>query len=221
MSFMNTYHIFNTNSPLFLESKNQILGAITSYQSVNTGLLPTCKKLNDVVNSLPNIFPPIKTIQRHGGLRNFYENILGLIYVDGRSGDVRSDMARSLHNRSVDTSIPFTRRLIELFGEVNVHIEEPYPNSNIRTDYTIYLKSGRKLYIDVFFAMDMHSLGGCIRLKANKLPKRFNGETYFVSMNEVGISTDSIDYFMYMKKSKFPDNIKVLTVSDMLKKLST
>ena len=218
---MITYHIFNPNNISYDEHKLAILARLNSYQSVNGNLLPTAKKINEVAKSLPGIFPPIKTIQRHGGLRNFYENILGLVYIDGRSGEYRSDVARSINDRSIKISEPFTRKLIGLFGEVNVHIEEPYPNSVARTDYTIYLKSGRKLYIDVFYPMDMHSLGGCIRLKANKLAKSFKEETYFVSMNEIGISTDSIEQFMYAKKSAFPDNIKVLTVSAMLAKLST
>lgn len=157
--------------------------------------------------------PTARQIQRRlGGLPEFRAKFLPDQPTDHTKGDVRSAVAKITKARSYVYEEEFYNFLINLFPEHLVHEQKRLRPGNIACDFFIYTSQKAGIAIDLFYAMDVHSLAGIIRIKLKRygqLP--IAQKVYFVSVINPHISQEAIDRIITKRKTVFPENISVVT----------
>jgi SAM-dependent MidA family methyltransferase len=88
----------------------------------------------------------------------------------------------------------------------------------VASDYFIYFSANKGIVIDLFYAQDMHSLGGVVNIKL----KRYSSlpfKTIFILVGNELIDIDTIRKYLSRRKVPIPFNILVDTENNF--KVST
>lgn len=161
-----------------------------------------------------NGLPTKRSLERNGIKMKEIRKVFG-INPDMRTGVDRSEVASRINKREIRLNSPIKKRLVQMFGERNVHIESTFTDDHRnRVDFKVYFDGGCYL-IDVFYPSTQHSYLGCVAQKKNKyknaLPLIDDSlkEILFVCLNK----------HIEIKKSEIGDKIRVIGESDMWKLL--
>lgn len=225
VSLMITYPIYSTQENVKAESKKNILEIFEAFKS-DTGRYPHTKDLISLSQKHKDIIPNPRSIQRRGGLRMFYEQLLGLPYVDSRTNDIRGAVAALANVRANDTEATMHSLLSSIFGPDAVEDQVTYPDQSetrYKADFRLRRENGTTVYIDIFYASDLHSLTGCVNRKVKKLsllslPK--NATVLLVSVAD-GINQTQIDQYVRNRKSPLPSRVSVMHIKNAIDMLST
>jgi hypothetical protein len=149
---------------------------------------PTVKEV-DVFEYLPTS----RTIQRSFGGMVELRKILGLnTPLNHTSGETSANVAREADNRAKQYEEKLYFELITKIPEVRVHEHKIIRPGNTAADFFIYRTDTDGIVIDLFYAMDMHSLAGIINIKMKKYLD-VKHPVYFVLVGNFQISQYEID----------------------------
>lgn len=184
------------------------------------GHYPSCEEF-DVCPQAPC---STRTVQRiFGGLVHVKRGMgIAEDEVDQRRGPIRSITATKCIARSLHDENLFYRFLVELFGKMKVHRQEYY-DSEIRlhkSDYCLFITENKKMYIDIFWAINPDNCIGCINLKLKKIPEDVEGKIYLVCSNP-DIKKEDLYKKVARKTKKLPKNIEVIHINDFKEKITT
>lgn len=184
---------------------------------------------NEKHGHYPNIFEfdsdptkpcSIKTIQRHyGGYINLKKQ-MGIVNPDARKGKARSNMASISMSKSIESENEFYNKLINKYGEINVHRWQKYKNEYlIRSDFGIYCMDKKHFFIDIFWASNHKNALNVVNLKVKKLPDGIADKVYFVCTNP---EIDKVKFYdsIKFKKNKLPSNVECYEISDFNEKMA-
>lgn len=163
--------------------------------------------------------PSVKTIERSfGGMVRLRETLKLDIPLDFTKGETRSLVAGEAFKRSQKYEKDFLDILTTKIPEIRIHEHKIIRPGNTASDFFIYTSNNSGIMIDVFYAMDVRSLAGIIRIKALKcldikLP------IYFVLVNDNDINQEELDYLKEHKKIELPENITIITKTNFLNKI--
>ena len=161
------------------------------------------------------LLPSSRQIQRRFGGLIQLRTILGLPqdFLDFTRGNIRSTVSKKISARGIDVEKLIYDLLISRFGEICVHEQKPfgYYKNKSRLDFLVYCKNF-KFGVDVFFANDVHSLGGCINIK-EKSYKNIDFDLIFLSANN-DIAQTTIDIFIEHKSNILDPYIKILNLEN-------
>lgn len=170
------------------------------------GRFPTVKEV-DVFEYLPTS----RTIQRSFGGMMGLRKTLGLASpVNFSSGETRSNTAREADLRAKKYEEEFYRYLISQVEEMRVHEHKIIRPGDTAADFFVYKNDSEGIVIDLFYARDMHSLGGVVNIKSKKYTK-VKYPVYFVLVGNKDLSQQTIDEKVGNRKNQLPVHIKVLT----------
>lgn len=213
------YPIFFSDPEPKEKNRQQILEAFNAFKEKHNRY-PACKEIDLLSKENPNV-PTVRNIQCYMRMRRFYEDLLGIPYVDARTGDTRAATARMANLIAMGDESTMYKKLEALFGESNVHHGALYPgqtNTKITADFKVYYEPKKFFLVDTFSANGIFNLNGCINIKLKKLQRC--GVTnvapiYFVSCHDA-VNQFQIDTLMKAKKIPFPRTIKVLDIDTAL-----
>ncbi len=180
------------------------------------GHYPTSKEVDDF-----EYLPTRKTLERSfGGITKLRET-LGLdIPKDYRTGITRSNMAASADKRARKYEEEFYNYLVSKIPEVRVHEHKIIRPGDTAADFFIYTSDTSGIVIDLFYAMDMHSLVGVVNIKFKKyIGVKF--PVYFVLVGNKEITQEIINDKMNNRKNPLSDHIQVLTEENFKKSLDS
>lgn len=182
------------------------------------GEYPTTNEMKKLTAANRGVIPSIKWIQNSGGIIEFYRS-LGLNYTDARTGARRGNVAMVANKKSQSLDTEFSKQLVDMFGESNVHWQAPYNKGKTlhRSDFKVYKKDGTFFFIDLFFPKDEESFAGCVNLKLKKLAQieiEKNAPVYFISCNEETTSPYTVYHFIKVRKTSIRENIKLIHISE-------
>lgn len=195
----------------------RIIPILEAYKAEH-GEYPTTPAIGKLKRKHPTILPSPRWIQTHGGIIPFYHS-LGLHYTDARTGARRANVANNANRKSQSNDVMFAQRLVETYGEPNVHWQAPY-NKGVslhRSDFKVFTPSGRFFFIDLFFPQDIESLQGCVNLKLKKLSKipiEKNAEIFFICCNEDEVSDFQVERYVKSRKTPLPRNVTLMHIID-------
>jgi hypothetical protein len=170
------------------------------------GRYPTVKEV-DVFEYLPTS----RTIQRSFGGMMQLRRSLGLNSpVNFSSGETRSSTAREADLRARKYEEEFYRYLTSQVEEMRVHEHKIIRPGDTAADFFVYKNDSEGIVIDLFYARDMHSLGGIVNIKLKKYTN-VKYPVYFVLVGNEDINQRIIDEKVGNRKNQLPTHIKVLT----------
>ena len=164
--------------------------------------------------------PTGRTIQRTFGGIVELRRVLGLnTSLNFSSGEMRSNTARVADTRARQYEERFYFELISKIPEVRVHEHKIIRPGDTAADFFVYTSDNDGIVIDLFYAVDMHSLAGVVNIKMKKY-LNVKQNVYFVLVGNDDISQRQIDEKIYNRKNKLPEHIKVLTEKNFVKSLA-
>lgn len=177
---------------------------------------PTSKEIDTF-----DYLPTVKTLQRSFGGLVELRKVLGLdTPSDHRTGITRSNVASDADQRAKKYEKEFHAYLISKIPEVRVHEHKIIRPGDTAADFFIYTEDSKGIVIDLFYAMDMHSLGGVINIKYKKyLDVKF--PVYFVLVGNNEITQEVIDQKINNRKNQLPNHMSVLTENNFKKSLNS
>lgn len=166
-----------------------------------------------------SLLPSVKTIQRHFGsltafrqqmgyrhnYKNFEKHSKKFKEANRRAQQYEKELYEALYEKYHDTD----SNKISVYRELEYHTYHtgPEPSEYIRSDVALVdRETNHIVFVDFFYASDIRSAGGCIRIKTNKIKKNpftTHGYTYeivFVCTNEA-ITQDMINGLACLKSS--------------------
>lgn len=158
--------------------------------------------------------PTSRTIQRSfGGLMKLRKTLGLNTPINHSSGATRSKTASDADKRAKKYEKEFYSHLISKIPEVRVHEHKIIRPGDTAADFFIYTTDTDGIVVDLFYAMDMHSLGGVVNIKSKKY---LNVEfpVYFVLVGNEQINQEVIDQKVNNRKNQLPSHIYVLTESN-------
>jgi hypothetical protein len=180
------------------------------------GKYPTVKEVDQF-----EYLPTSRTIQRSfGGMPLLRKNLSLTGPLHFGSGDNRSRIAREADLRARTYEKEFYRYLIKKIPEVRVHEHKIIRPGDTAADFFIYTSDTKGIVIDLFYAMDVHSLGGVVSIKT----KKYIGvkcPVYFVLVGNDQINQEIINNKIANRKESLPTHIHVLTEMEFKKSLIT
>mgnify|MGYP003392911516 CR=1 FL=1 len=163
--------------------------------------------------------PTARTIQRSFGGMTALRQTLGLDTPwDHRSGETRAKVASVADKRAQVYEKEFYEHLVARVPEVRVHEHKIIRPGDTAADFFIYTNNSEGIVIDLFYAADMHSLGGIVNIKS----KKYSGvkfPVYFVLVGNDKITQESIDRKMNNRKNILPLHIRVVTEANFKEQL--
>lgn len=170
------------------------------------GKYPTSKEVDTF-----DYLPTRKTLERSFGGMVKIREILGLdTPSDYRTGTTRSKIAADADKRAKKYELEFYNFLTSKVPEVRVHEHKIIRPGNTAADFFVYTTDTAGIVLDLFYAMDMHSLVGVVNIKYRKyLDVKF--PVYFILVGNEQIIQEEIDQKIKNRKNQLPNNIQVLT----------
>jgi hypothetical protein len=167
---------------------------------------PTVKEIDTF-----EYLPTSRTIQRSfGGLMSLRKE-LGLDSpTNFSSGVTRSNKAREVDKRAKKYEEDFYYYLISKIEEVRVHEHKIIRPGDTASDFFIYIDGKNGIVIDLFYAADMHSLGGVVNIKIKKY-KDVKHPVYFILVGNENITQSMISSKIENRKSMLPNHIRVIS----------
>jgi len=170
------------------------------------GTYPTSKEIDYFY-----YLPTRRMIERNfGGIVNLRKTLQLNGVSDFTKGNARGVTAKMAFIRSQDYEKVFLDFLISKIPEVRVHEHKIIRPGNTAADFFIYTSANSGIMIDVFYAKDMHSLGGIVRIKALK-SSEVVCPIYYVLVDNDKINQEQIDNQINNRKISLQNNIKVMT----------
>ena len=160
--------------------------------------------------------PSSRFIQRRFGGVSKLREALGLEITDYTKGKYRSERAAMSIQKSEDTQNEIYRILVNRFGKMCVHREEPYSeNSRQRTDFEVHHKGGH-FYIDAFHPGTKLSFMTCLNFKIRKYDNpSFWGKIIFLNTN------NDVDCDVSSKKIGLKRKQQVMNVNQLKEFIDT
>lgn len=185
---------------------DQIKEGLEHFKEVN-GRYPSAREID-----LFEYLPSARSIQRSfGGLEDLRTKLgFDIELINLTKGKIRSEKAKGTYSNAVDAEEVFYNFLIEKIPEIKVHEHKILRPGHICCDFFIYTSNNRGFAIDVFYAQDMFSLAGVLRIKCLRY-KELKYKIFFVLVGNKKISQEEIDSLLAKKKSAWPKHIIVLT----------
>lgn len=110
-----------------------------------------------------------------------------------------------INKRAIKIEAEIAKNLIEMFGEIRIHIQEPFELGSLnRWDFVLYAPGQQKVYIDVFYAKNNHSMVGSIISKKKKIEKIKN-----ISSMSIVLVCISPEKIRNVDNITIPDNIYI------------
>jgi len=168
--------------------------------------------------------PASRSIQRtFGGLVQFRKSI-GLEITDYSSGESRALVASDRNAQARLSENNAHNEIVNIFGKVCVHREEPSYGVNGRYFWDIYIYAKPlNIGIDVFMPKDKGSLSGCINIKLRKFQKvecrSIKDNFYFINLNPK-FSQEYLNNLIKNKKVNLPKNLSVMDYQSFIKKIT-
>lgn len=186
-------------------SLEEIKEGLERYKKEN-GRYPTTIEVDSTM-----YLPSSRQIQRRfGGLVAFRKELRLSGPDDFTKGEYRSAVAAKLKRRSYEIEEEFYNYLLTIYPKINIHEQMRLRPGNIASDFYIYLTENTGYAIDIFNAIDMHSLTKIINIKLKRYTQIKDYNIYFIAVGE--FLQGEVDKFMKNKKIKLPANIKVLCI---------
>jgi hypothetical protein len=163
--------------------------------------------------------PSSRSIQRQfGGLVVLRKELIPRSHSNYTQGSYRSSMASKTYKRAAKYEEEFYQFLCVHFDPIAIHEHKIIRPGNVASDYFIYFSANKGIVIDLFYAQDMHSLGGVVNIKL----KRYSSlpfKTIFILVGNELIDIDTIRKYLSRRKVPIPFNILVDTENNF--KVST
>lgn len=179
-------------------------GVFEKFKKEN-GKYPTSEELKGI-RSIQRYFGGIKELRKLFKIENYSD---------------RKDIAKEILKRATLIEQNTNTYLIKLFGERNVHREQPiFENSRVRLDFLVFFKNC-KYALDVFYPKSRRSLYGCLNCKMKKFEGKemFQFPMMFVCMND-DLKNDLMEYKEssgILKKYENKYNVKIMSREEMEK----
>lgn len=165
------------------------------------GRYPTAHEIDSY-----DYLPSSRQIQRKFGGLPFLRQKMGHPTADFTKGEIRSSKARFIGKRGLDYEQLVKKFLIDKFGEMFVHEQQPTSDYTSRFDFVVYAKN-KQFGIDVFFPESIRNVVGCVNHK-EKIYGKTNFEVIFVQANST-ISQENIELLIKRRKNPLPKNIHI------------
>lgn len=186
-------------------TKSEILAGLNHFFKLN-GRYPTAREI-DVFEYLPSS----RSIQRkYGGLVLLRKELIPTSHANYTQGSYRSSVASQTWHRAAKYEEEFYDFLCQHFDPIAIHEHKVMRPGNVTSDYFIYLNKDRGIVLDLFYAQDMHSLGGVINIKLKRY-KSLPFKTIFILVGNEQIAINQIHQFLSRRQSSLPQNILVDT----------
>lgn len=155
--------------------------------------------------------PTRKTIERRfGGMVKLRETLCLDVPFNLTKGHTRSVVAKEAFKRAQDYEKDFFNELIKKIPEVRVHEHKIMRPGDTASDFFIYTNKNEGIFIDLFYAKDMHSLSGVVRIKSLKCLE-LKMPIYFILVGNTNISQEMLNQLNSNRKIKLLDNINIIT----------
>lgn len=155
--------------------------------------------------------PSRKTIERSFGGMVKLRGILNLnTPLDFTKGETRSKVAGDAFKRAQNYEKDFFYKLISKIPEIRIHEHKIIRPGDTASDFFIYTSKDWGIMIDLFYAKDLHSLAGIIRIKSAKC-LNVKYPIYFVLVDNKDIGQNKLDKLNENRKIKLQNNIKIVT----------
>ncbi len=195
----------NVGWPIKKWSEDNLKDGINYFFDLH-GRYPTVKD----VDSFEHL-PTSRTIQRSFGGMMALRKALGLNGpINFTEGAVRADVAREADLRARKYEEEFYRFATSKVEEMRVHEHKIMRPGNTAADFFIYKNGTEGIVIDLFYARDMHSLGGIVNIKSKKYLS-VGHPVYFVLVGNEEITQEMIDKKIKNRKNQLSRHIRVVT----------
>lgn len=155
--------------------------------------------------------PTRRMVERNfGGLVNLRKTLNIEGSSDYTKGEVRSETAKKAFIRAQKYEKDFYYFLTERIPEVRVHEHKIVRPGNTASDFFIYTNNKEGIMVDLFYAQDIYSLVGIVRIKSLKCVE-VNIPVYFVLVGNNKITQEQIDEKIKNMKTPLLSHIKVMT----------
>jgi hypothetical protein len=161
--------------------------------------------------------PSRKSIERSfGGMVNIRKTLNLSGAKDFTRGKTRSKKAREAFLRSQNYEEKFYKYLSSKIAEVRIHEHKIMRPGDTACDFFVYTCSTRGIFIDLFYAQDMHSLRGVVAIKTKKC-LNVTHPVYFVLVENDKINQKQLDELNSNRKTLLPKHILVVTEDFFIK----
>ncbi len=170
------------------------------------GRYPTVKEVG-----IFDYLPTSRTIQRSFGGMVSLRKTLGLSGPsDFTTGDSRSNVARDGDLRAQKYEKEFYDYLVSKIPEMRIHEHKIIRPGDTAADFFIYTSDRDGIVVDLFYAVDMHSLGGVVNIKSKKYDE-VKYLVYFVLVGNKNLKQEDIDVKIKNRRNQLSKHIVVLT----------